>query len=247
MIVARGFEPPDVEERLRSLAEHYGIEYEALKNETGEFVWNRHDHDPYVHFATNPRLASSYARRGSEIDHFGRQAIYRLRHPTPDRNKRAWERAAEEWAKAEVTRTRRPAVVEIAVPRDELPSEMLERIARAETKPLEIQRVFLGEEILLSAVSASKWIVGMCVLLILVLAGGTAAHAPSVVTGDSRPAGGTGRSNKRKDRRSETRRTSATTSLSPKDDKTTRRPTGLDDASGWQRRFLYSSGTRLPT
>ena len=160
--VASGFKSPNVRNRLKALADRYGVDYDALAVEVGEFVWHRERNDPYVHFATNPRLAASYARRGSEIDHFGLQAVWRLQNPTKGKRDRSWWRHGEDWAKAEVARTHSPALVRVDVPHAELPRERLDRIeTKSEILGDSQATIYAGEEILLLPEVASKYAVSI--------------------------------------------------------------------------------------
>lgn len=159
--VDEGFQAPAVRRRLQALADRYGVPYEALAVEVGEFVWQRDRNDPYVHFATNPRLAASYARRGSEIDYFGRQAVWRLQNPTTDEHDPGWSRRAINWARAEVA-AETPALVRVDVPHAELPRESLRRIETMSDILGERQAaMYRGEEILLLPEVASKYTVSI--------------------------------------------------------------------------------------
>jgi hypothetical protein len=161
-VVATGFAAPDVATRLRNLANLYEIDFDTLVTEIGEFVWHRDRHDPHIHFATNPRLAASYARRGSEIDYFARQAIWRLRNPTTDKHDPSWSRRGMEWAKSEVARNELPALVRANVPLAELSAEKVKGIEDVIEVLGESQGpVYHGEEFLLLPDVASKYIFGI--------------------------------------------------------------------------------------
>lgn len=160
--VASGFRASAVEDRLRALAARYGVDYGALAVEVGEFVWQRQRHDPFVHLATNPRLAASYARRGSEIDHFARQAIWRLQHPTTDKHDPVWGRAGIEWAQAEVARAQVSVVVRVVVPHTELPADKLKTLEKmCELLGGSQGATYLGEEVLLLPAVASRYVAGI--------------------------------------------------------------------------------------
>src|SRR4029453_19354984 len=91
----------------------------------------------------------------------GARRFYRLQHPTADRRNPYLDLAADALGAAEVARAQRPALVEIAVPRHELPHEALEAIVRAEAFPPEFQHLFNGDTVALTPAFASNWIVGM--------------------------------------------------------------------------------------
>jgi hypothetical protein len=165
-IIETGFEAPDAHKRVEEIARRYSVDLatlEADKAVSQLLRWRGHQHG--VHFATTPGLASSYARRGSEIDYLARQGIYRLQRPKPGGQGRVWTQQADEWARAEVSRSFNPALVEIVVARTDLPAGQLDKIERAEI----IHQLFsestlgsfTGVEVILSAEFSSRWIVGM--------------------------------------------------------------------------------------
>lgn len=127
--------------------------------EVGEFVRQRAN-DLYVHLATNPRLAASYARRGSEIDYFGRQAVWRLQNPTTDEHDPIWSRSAMKWAKNEAAHAELPALVRVEVPHTEVPNEKLRAIEKMNEVVGDRQgTIYRGEEVLLLPGVASKYAV----------------------------------------------------------------------------------------
>lgn len=166
-IVESGFEPPDADKRVKEIARRYSVALDSLLAEKaiGELLkWRGPQR--WVHLATTPGLASSFARRGSEIDHLAMQSIYRLQHPEPRGQSRPDQDREVEWAKAEVSRSFNPALVEIVVPRTQLPARTLEQIERVETQHQRLLDIdpsfpFRGHDVPLPVELASRWIVGM--------------------------------------------------------------------------------------
>lgn len=161
-IVAGGFRPPDVA-WLQRLAEKYGVEYEALAAESSvDYVWHRSKINDYVvHLSTHREMAAEYARRGSEIDHYGLWAIYFLRHPSSPKKGKGWWRSAQEFAKAEAARIDELALVRLEVPRLELSASNLEKVDHAKRCAELLQDAFIGEVVLLEPDEASRWIAGV--------------------------------------------------------------------------------------
>jgi len=158
-VIELGFTSPDVAERLRHLARRYKVAYEALSGEVMEYVWQRDRLDPHVHCATNPRTAADFGRRGSEIDYFARQAIYRLRNPTDDERNPAWHVAAQRWARDEVAQTEQPVIIRLDAPHHELPGDKLESLSHTvELGPMGPEIRYLGAYFLLLPEVASKYI-----------------------------------------------------------------------------------------
>jgi hypothetical protein len=157
--LSTGFKIVPVGDRMQALADRYGVDYAALAAEVGPFVWQRDRDDRSIYFTTNPRNAASFARRGSEIEYFGRQAIWRLQNSRDGTNDWLWSRLAVEWAKAEVARGEKPVIVRAEVPQAVLPPEKIEGLSRMLEYGPSGQTGYLGEDFLLSPEVASRYAV----------------------------------------------------------------------------------------
>jgi hypothetical protein len=163
-IVAQGFRVGGVEDRLRAVAEQYDLDYERLAATAGgaswDYAWQR-DRDASVHFSTNPRYAADFARRGSEIDYYARQAAWALLNPDLIETDPSWSTKAWQWAQAEVARTEEPVVIRLEVPHHELPAEEIESLRRIVLYHDDSWgKTYLGRNFQLPTDVASRYIVG---------------------------------------------------------------------------------------
>ena len=149
-VLTHGFREPVVADRLQALASRYDVTVDELaESKALAYVWHRNCSDLDVSLATSPRLAASYARRGSEINYFGLQTIFGLKVARSGESAKLGHVGAVVWAKAEIARAQLPAVIQLAIPLGQIPEAKVEEIARLADCPPELQQVMNGLEVTL--------------------------------------------------------------------------------------------------
>lgn len=147
-IMIMGFEGQDWDHRTRQVASHHGVDPEVLAGALDDFTASRRDR-PYVSVTTNPYVASSYARRGSEVDYFLLQAVYRVQ--------RGIKEGAHQWAREMAARAVQPVVVQLEVPWAEMSERIQRRVGHLRDVPPE-HRFGARSEILLDLPVPTRWI-----------------------------------------------------------------------------------------
>jgi hypothetical protein len=142
-MLREGARPVDARAEVASVADEYGVSFDALWSRMGH-VWGKgREGDPRVYLSSNREHAARYARRGSEVAYFALRAVYALResvHPET--------RPTDIWAKGEAARRHEPVVIHAQVPWSALPERSAKTLIEIRALPRRIVATWCEEVVL---------------------------------------------------------------------------------------------------